>query len=445
MGAFWNTPCSARGLALLRITFGTLALIALIEYFSQDILVGGSYPRSAPLWLNWLEGRGPSEVRLFLMTGIFFAIATILGVATPLSLGCLSLILLNLRNHCGWAAGEGGLQVIHSSLLILTLTPCGRDWSWDCKVGWWQKGSLWNGPIRILQLLQICIYLQSGIYKLMGIDWWRGDGLWMASANHNFSKIVAWLPGEQAFWPLPQLITWLVLIWELTFPLWLLHRWTRLAAIAIGLLMHLSLWLAFDIGLYPPAMMALYLTFYPTPKTSLEVSPSRLSRGACLVLGILILWSSLPTSRIFPDGQAGSPIPALASLEGILVKARSTLLATPPGQCCEMAVQQLGLNHRYNTFSPNPANMAVLYRLRDESGRVLWSCYPGQGPRYNWTVVTMRFLATRHPEALPVVLQQFHDRLPGSPSHLVLEEWAVDLGQPLSAAQLNRNWIWQLP
>ena len=435
-------PISPQTLALLRIVFSCLGLTLLFMALQDLPWLGGPSPGVA---CDWLSGRSPAEMRIFLSLGVLFGFTSLIGLVTPLSLLGFWWVLLNLRNHMAWSASEGGLQVVQCALLCLLWTPCGRLWSLDAKRGWWRKQSLWSGPIRVLQLLQMVIYLESGFYKLMGIDWWNGDALLKVTQNQNFSLLFQRLAHPHPMLVgLMMLVTWLVLLWELTFPLWLLWRPTRLLACAIGIAMHGILWLFFDVGLYPPAMLALYLTYLPGAPSLPSVPPSVWKKSWVALHAGMILWAALPVHKVYPeDPGLRSPVPGLAALESRAWRSRLWLVESlPPLRAFQAVVDNLGLNHRYNTFAPTTPNGCILFRLRDLHGRLLWSDVPGEGQRYSWTVVSVRALATTSPQALPLLFQRAAAHFQCQDG-LVLEEWVVELGQPCATRVLNRSWNWR--
>jgi len=437
-------PTCPTTLASLRIAFALLAAVALGLALQESQWLGGPLQSRPYLWMDWMAGKSTESARGFLCLGLVFAITSLLGLLTPFSLLGLWLVLVNLRNHLAWGVSEGGLQVVQCAILCLLWTPCGQRWSWDARMGWWRGQSLWGGPIRVLQLLQVVIYLESGWYKLMGREWWQGKALLMVSQNYNFSRLAAWAPAEGGLLAgLMSLATWLVLFWELTFPLWLLWRPTRRLAIAVGIAMHMGLWLFFDVGLYPPAMIALYLIYLPGRPVGHSPAPSRAKRLWVGLHAGLILWAALPVHKVYPvDPQLQSPLAWLGTIESAAYEVRASALRASPVRAWQALVDNLGLNHRYNTFSPNPPNLSVFFRLRDDQGRLVWSDAPGEGLSYSWTGVIVRSLATTSPQALPLFFQMAWASHPGLGRGLVLEEWFVELGQPLSTQTLNQRWSW---
>jgi hypothetical protein len=64
------------------------------------------------------------------------------------------------------------------------------------------------------------------------------------------------------YW-LTQGMTWLVLAWECLFPLLVLWRPTRLAALWVGVAFHLGIWASLELGGFGPYMLCLYLPLVP--------------------------------------------------------------------------------------------------------------------------------------------------------------------------------------
>lgn len=427
-----------------------LSLALLREGFFCREWLGAGGPRHAPGLLlppciDLFYGASPGGVLLLLTIGVVASLALLLGLLTPLANLLTWLVILSLRNHLAWFVSEGAVQVAHCVLLALLFTPSGDELSLDARLGWRLRWPNTAAPVRAIQFLQILIYLESGFYKLMGMLWFNGTALKLAAQNYNFSLYAGALvdPWPSGLQLVSRLSDWSVLLWELTFPLWLFHRHSRRAAIAMGVVMHMALWLLFDIGLYAPAMLMLYLTYLPGPRPPAP-RISRATRGIWLASAWMVLataWAALPYARVYPEPSEASPVPGLRQTESLLYSLRQSLL--PLARPLQAYCQAFGVLHRYNTFSPNPPRLAVFYKLADPQGGILWTDLPGRGRRYSWQVLAFRSTATRAPELLPILLGTFSRRY-GCP-RLVLEEWALDVGQPLSQLELNRTWVWQRP
>lgn len=450
-------PICPENLALLRILVALLALGACWDALWVCDWMGQDGPRNSPgLVLPWcvdvFAGASSGTVLVWLALGLLASLGLLLGLGTRLCNLLAWLVCLSLRNELGWYTMEGGLQVTQCLLFALLWTPCAQVWSLDRRFGLIRGTPLASSPwpLRFLQWLQIVIYLESGYYKLMGRHWYEGQALWMGSQNYNFCKLAAYAPAAGSWMvPLMQAMTWLVLFWELTFPLWMLHRYSRWLSILIGVVMHASLWVAFDIALYPPAMIVLYFTYLPAQWRGRPIPPVRpldgLARLFLSLHAVGVLWAALPAEVVYPsDPQQASGLVWLQQGERGLHQLRQALLDRfPPSRWLLSYVNALSVAHRYNTFAPNPPNYSVFFRIREGGGRLLWTDFPGQGRRYSWEVVMVRAVAEQAPSLLPAILSSFARRLGQEHGSVVLEEYLLELGatgDPAEQAQFNRRW-----
>jgi uncharacterized membrane protein YphA (DoxX/SURF4 family) len=111
-----------------------------------------------------------------------------------------------------------------------------------------------------LSQIQVCIiYGYSGLEKLMGSHWWRGDALWEILAN---SQSATWNFGWTAELPVFIVIgTYATLAWEIYFPalIWIgrLRPWVLL----FGVLMHLGIAITINIPFFSFLMISSYSLF----------------------------------------------------------------------------------------------------------------------------------------------------------------------------------------
>jgi len=151
-------------------------------------------------------------------------------------------------------------------LFYLMLTPCGAVWSLDRLLSrrrGQHPGPIWIAPwaLRLLFIQMILIYFCNGIYKLSGADWHSGDSLHYVLADVTLSRFSA---GQCALpaWLLRGM-TWAVLVWEVGFPVWMLARHTRIAALTFGVAFHLGILATMELGSFVPYMLTLYLPLIP--------------------------------------------------------------------------------------------------------------------------------------------------------------------------------------
>ena len=154
-------------------------------------------------------------------------------------------------------------------ILSLCLSPCGARYSVD---SWLRRRRTphsvlpttgGSGTIRFFQVFLVTMYSASGIAKLRG-DWLTRQVLW-THLHDQYQTTAAWLimrtlPGW-SWWALQGL----VLLFEVGAPLWFALRWTRGAALVIGIGMHVMIGLMFGPVIWFALLMAslLIATFLP--------------------------------------------------------------------------------------------------------------------------------------------------------------------------------------
>jgi len=153
------------------------------------------------------------------------------------------------------------------------LTPCGAVWSVDSLLRRRQSTThhsplttrqpvfIWPWALRLLFVQMALIYFLNGFYKLVGPHWRAGDVLQSVLGN------IQWARWSFAQLPLPypavQGLTWLVLFWELGFPLLVAMRPFRNLTLWVGVLLHVGLAVSLQLGLFSFYMLCLYLPLVP--------------------------------------------------------------------------------------------------------------------------------------------------------------------------------------
>ena len=61
--------------------------------------------------------------------------------------------------------------------------------------------------------------------------------------------------------PVLTFATYATMFWEVTFGLLMLNRWTRRVTLTTGVLLHLSLWITLELGVFSWVMLASYIAF----------------------------------------------------------------------------------------------------------------------------------------------------------------------------------------
>jgi hypothetical protein len=289
---WWTEPVRAERLAALRIGLGAVLFLDLLltylpnlgDFFGRDSLGSPSIFApyiSAPYW-RWSLLAGVEEPRIFQAAAWLWILATfclIIGFFTrtsALAAWALSTSFAGL-NPCIDNAGDEIRGII---LFYLMLSPCGAVWSVD---HWRQRmasrGALAPGvtsadssspkvatfihpwPLRLLLVQMILIYFSNGMFKLSGDTWRSGTSLYyvlvdLTLARWSYAQLVIPL------W-LTKPLTWLVLVWEAGFPLWVAMPWTRKAAFFFGVAFHVGIGLSMELGSFVPYALCLYLPLVP--------------------------------------------------------------------------------------------------------------------------------------------------------------------------------------
>jgi hypothetical protein len=110
--------------------------------------------------------------------------------------------------------------------------------------------------------VQMCfIYSCNGIYKLFGGSWREGDSLYYVMGDFTLTRMAP-AYSRLPIWMMRGM-TWAVLSWEVSFPLLVLHRWTRVVALVFGVGFHLGIFFTMELGFFVPYALCMYLPLVP--------------------------------------------------------------------------------------------------------------------------------------------------------------------------------------
>lgn len=253
-----------RVLALLGTAGGCMVvLLCLAGWLS---LLGDLEPGSvgARLLAPWQDDAG-----LLCGTMIAWLVATVcllLGFWTRPAAIVTWMLSLSFANLNDWIDNAGD-TIRGIMLFYLMLCPCGAVWSLD-RLRRRRHGadaaSLFVPPwaIRLLFVQMILMYFCNGVYKLCGDNWRDGTSLYYVLSDLTLARFS---PADLALpmW-IVRLLTWTVLMWEISFPLLVvLSRWTRLAALLFGVAFHIGIGLTMELGFFVPYALCMYLPLAP--------------------------------------------------------------------------------------------------------------------------------------------------------------------------------------
>jgi hypothetical protein len=162
---------------------------------------------------------------------------------------------------------SGAFETRAALLFCLMWANCGEVWSIDA---WRARGrrsagaavtdrpaAMW--PLRLMRGQVAVIYVSTGLWKLGSTEWRYGTALHYVLSNNGFARFPVSLPPAAA--ELLATGTYLTLLWELSFPLLVAFRRTRALALAIGVALHLGMWLTIELGPFPWVMLASYVSY----------------------------------------------------------------------------------------------------------------------------------------------------------------------------------------
>jgi uncharacterized membrane protein YphA (DoxX/SURF4 family) len=282
----WTEPVPAERLAALRIGLAAVLLVDLLwnyrphlhDFFGRGSLGSPElfawYGR-APRW-NWSLLRGVEDPHIFDVALTIWIGATtflLLGAFPRLSAVVVWALSVSFANLNSWIDNAGD-QIRSITLFYLMLAPSGATWSLD---SWWRRWRrrrsgpvfIHPWPLRLLLLQMMVMYGCNGLYKLFGESWQEGHSLYYVLNDITLARF-SYVQLPVPVW-LTRLLTWAVLIWELSFPLLICLRWTRTPALLFGAAFHLGIFASMELGGFAPYALCLYLPFIPW---------ERLRRGA---------------------------------------------------------------------------------------------------------------------------------------------------------------------
>jgi hypothetical protein len=112
--------------------------------------------------------------------------------------------------------------------------------------------------LRLLFIQMTLIYFFNGVYKLMGAEWRDGTVMHYVLNDVGWSRISLPLP----LW-LERGSAWLVMGWELGFPLLVLIPRLRVPTLVLGVLFHIVSGIQLELGMFPLYALCFYLPLVP--------------------------------------------------------------------------------------------------------------------------------------------------------------------------------------
>ncbi|MFP2923882.1 HTTM domain-containing protein [Pyxidicoccus sp. 3LG] len=262
---FWLSPAAPDALAFLRIVVATIGLFQLVQLWPYLLeLYGNSgfvqwvvleaglrswVPSLAKVALV-LHGHGVSAATtVYWVFGVYGValVGLLLGWRTRLcALGAW--LTHALTSNSGYMSLYGVDTMLHILLVYLCVFPSHGRWALDARAGRVvPTPALWRIGMRTLQLHLCLIYLNTGLGKAVGEQWWNGEAIWRAVMQPQFASFdFSWLAQVPL---LPKAAGWGVLLVELGYvaaiwvrPLRLPWLWATIS-LHLGIAVCMRLWL----------------------------------------------------------------------------------------------------------------------------------------------------------------------------------------------------------
>ena len=258
-----HRPASPRRLLVM---LGLVLACALITYLGLALAAQRNVEPES-VWARFLSPWQNDAMLLSIALGVWIATTFLLFIGlwtrpAAIVTFAMAMSFANVNDKIN-NAGDTICGII---LFYLMLCPCGAVWSVDRLWQRWRGDSarvLFVSPwaIRLLFVQLIFIYFCNGIYKLQGEAWREGTSLHYVLGDCTLTRF------SPTLLPLPLWLTkgmsWSVLIWEVSFPFLVLHRWTRIVALVFGVGFHLGIFATMELGFFVPYALCLYVPLAP--------------------------------------------------------------------------------------------------------------------------------------------------------------------------------------
>lgn len=279
------------GFAMMRITYGLMALLTLVLYAPHFSYTFGAASRwGAPLtdvsslnnypWpLPFPFTNGGSDALLIAAVLLLAVVAALytLGWRMRIISPAFVYLWLGFTTLNPVITNSGHYQTLRIMLILMLFADLSQRWSLDARrrakladrptrpTAWTVPswfGNLCNNTAVILVGFQLCvIYVVSALWKLQGSTWLSGVAVYYPLQLEELT-LIPWLNDFVASTtPFVFIATWMSVWVQLLFPLMLLHRWTRRAGLVLITCMHAGIGVLLAIPFFSLVMIAADMIF----------------------------------------------------------------------------------------------------------------------------------------------------------------------------------------
>jgi hypothetical protein len=190
-----------------------------------------------------------------------FAVLAWLGHAVTLNSGFFSLY--------------GVDTMMHILFFYLVFSPAGARWSVDAYLVRVSPAPSSCARIaqRLIQLHLCIIYVNTGVAKAQGEQWWNGEAIWRTVMQPQFNAFdLSWLAAHPA---LAMVIGWSVLVVELGYTVFIWIPATRRPALAAAVVMHAGIAVTMQLWLFSLVMIAFNLAAFGWSRAATRTAVER--------------------------------------------------------------------------------------------------------------------------------------------------------------------------
>lgn len=303
---FWFTPADPISLHVIRILSGVLFLLWLLSAAGhQNALFGlggwfdaqayreaASLPGGAPAPFTWsilyLCGNNEALVTAVFWSSIGVLLLYTLGIATRITSILTWVVVVSFIANPAISYGANDLLVLPAVYLMLGYVLLGqwsRPLSPAARLLGTKDSMIWatdwfgrdrdetsssapsyaaNLALRIFQIHFAIVVVTTGLHKLQYGDWWAGVAFWYPMhppLETSFESIQVSQRTGEAYLFFMSLIQYVMLAWQLTFPLFAWRKNWRLVLVGGGLLGWIGLLFIMKMPVFGPVFFLGCLTY----------------------------------------------------------------------------------------------------------------------------------------------------------------------------------------
>ena len=270
-------PVPAERLAALRIAVAVAALLDIgigilpqfATYYSADGLGGAdAYPwrfRAGHHYWSLLRVLPASWGPTALVAVWSVAAVALLVGYRPLVCGLVCWVCAVSFWNINPGLCNGGDQIRNALFLAVAVGRSGAVWGVQSVRSSTARPVLVPGwPLKVLLVQLSCVYVFSGVYKLLSPGWQTGYVMYFV--NHDLEWCLT--PNLSPYLPafVHRLSAWVAVAWELGFPLLIAFRRTRAIALWLGVVFHVLTLFTLEVGHFALYSLAFYVMFVPWEK-----------------------------------------------------------------------------------------------------------------------------------------------------------------------------------